>query len=153
MLKRLGTTLVFLFIFVGCGGTEPEATPTAETTGMGFATQAPEEVDSVVETEPTATAIPDSEAEPTEIPSVPTQPPPTTAAVSDPLITVLEQTLGESGDIVIASVRVVKDGWLILLADSDGTAGEILRAMPLPAGEYTNLDLGCLLYTSDAADD
>jgi hypothetical protein len=55
-----------------------------------------------------------------------------------PSVTVADQTIARSGQVVVESVSVPEAGWMALHADEDGEPGAILGQTPLAAGDHEN---------------
>lgn len=56
-----------------------------------------------------------------------------------PVIEAAEQTVGEDNIAVLALVEVLEPSWVVIHADEDGQAGEVLGAVRLEAGVHENV--------------
>lgn len=56
-----------------------------------------------------------------------------------PEVSAVDQTVDDSGSVVISSVVALEDGWLVLYADEEGEAGEMLGHAAVEEGENSDV--------------
>ncbi|MBK8904590.1 MAG: hypothetical protein IPM53_25655 [Anaerolineaceae bacterium] len=61
--------------------------------------------------------------------------------LSEPVIEVAEQAVGEDGVVRVASVLLPQDGWLAIHGQEDGRIGPLLGVVPLTAGRHEAITL------------
>jgi hypothetical protein len=91
---------------------------------------------------PAATLAVAGSATPTATPSpTPTATPPATPTPVRPALAAQDQTVDETGEILVDRVTVPERGWLVLYSDAGGSADEVLDTVPLDAGTTTDVIL------------
>ena len=59
--------------------------------------------------------------------------------LSEPVVIVLAQAVGEDGLVRIDSVQVPQDGWLAIQAEANGRPAELLGVVPVTAGRHEDM--------------
>jgi hypothetical protein len=108
-----------VFALVGCSlrQNDPESSATPSPVTPTFPT---------VTLTPTLTPTPTPTPEPTVIPR---------------LVRASAQSVDDEGTLVVETVSLPADGWLVIYRQTDGNPGEIIGQTPLAAGEHTDVNV------------